>query len=147
MVQTTMIRLLQLVALFAISFSSAFAQPATEAEVSKAMERLNAAILSGDAQKLSAISGAQVNYGHSDGRVQNKKEFIDALVERKSVFTKIDVTNQKIVMMGDLAVVRNHVSADIAPGGKPGHVELEIIYVFRIEGGEWKLIGRQAFKI
>ena len=137
----------QLLMFFILTSAGAFAQSASEVDVAKAMERLNAAILSGDAQKLNAISGVQVSYGHSDGRVQNKTEFIDALVERKSVFTKIDVTNQKITMMGDLAIVRNHISADIAPSGKPGHVELEIIYVFRIEGGEWRLIGRQAFKI
>jgi ketosteroid isomerase-like protein len=137
----------QLLMFFVLTSSGAFAQSNSEADVAKAMERLNAAILSGDAQKLNAISGVQVSYGHSDGRVQNKAEFVDALVSRQSVFTKIDITNQKIVMMGDTAIVRNHVSADIAPGGKPGHVELEIIYVFRIEGGEWRLIGRQAFKI
>ena len=50
-------------------------------------------------------------------------------------------------MMGDTAIVRNHLSGDTNSGGKPGHVELDIMYVFRLEGGEWKLIGRQAYKL
>jgi ketosteroid isomerase-like protein len=50
-------------------------------------------------------------------------------------------------MMGDVAIVRNHLSGDTNSGGKPAHVELDIMYVFRLEGGEWKLIGRQAYKL
>jgi ketosteroid isomerase-like protein len=69
------------------------------------------------------------------------------LVERRSVFVKIEISNQKIAMMGDTAIVRNHLSGDTNSGGKPAHVELGIMYVFRLEGGEWKLIGRQAYKL
>ena len=115
--------------------------------MAKAMDALNAAILSADAQKLNAITGAQLSYGHSNGRLETKAEFVSSLVERRSVFVKIEISNQKIAMMGDTAIVRNHLSGDTNSGGKPGHVELDIMYVFRLEGGEWKLIGRQAYKL
>ena len=140
-------RLLKILALWALTCSSVFAQPATEADVAKAMVALNAAIISGDAQKLNDITGAQLSYGHSSGRIETKAEFVATLVERRSVFTKIDITNQKIALMGDIAIVRNHLSGDTAVAGKPGHVDIDITYVFHIEGGEWKLIGRQAYKL
>ena len=79
--------------------------------------------------------------------VENKAEFVSALVERRSVFTKIEISKQNIVMMGNNAIVRNHLSGDTNTGGKPAHVELDVIYVFRLEGGDWKLIGRQAYKL
>ena len=69
------------------------------------------------------------------------------MVERRSVFVKIEITKQKIDLMGNTAIVRNHLSGDTNSGGKPGHVELDIMYVFRLEGGDWKLIGRQAYKL
>jgi ketosteroid isomerase-like protein len=142
-----MIRLCQLFVCLVLTCSSAFAQQATEADVARAMDALNAAIVSADAQKLNEITGAQLSYGHSNGRLENKAEFVAALVERRSVFTKIDITNQKIVMMGNTAIVRNHLSGDTNTGGKPAHVELDVMYVFRLEGGDWKLIGRQAYKL
>jgi len=140
-------RVFQILACFILTCSSAFAQQTTEADVAKAMDALNAAILSGDAQKLNAITGAQLSYGHSNGRLETKAEFVSAIVERRSVFVKIDITNQKIAMMGDTAIVRNHLSGDTNTGGKPAHVEIDVIYVFRLEGGDWKLIGRQAYKL
>ena len=142
-----MTRFFQFLTCFVLACSSAFAQQATEADVAKAMNALNAAILSADAQKLNAITGAQLSYGHSNGRLETKAEFVASLVERRSVFVKIEISNQKIAMMGDTAIVRNHLSGDTNSGGKPGHVELDIMYVFRLEGGEWKLIGRQAYKL
>jgi ketosteroid isomerase-like protein len=142
-----MTRFFQFLACFILTCSSAFAQQATEADVAKAMDALNAAILSADAQKLNEITGAQLSYGHSNGRLETKAEFVSAIVERRSVFVKIDITNQKIVMMGNTAIVRNHMSGDTNTGGKPVHVDLDIMYVFRLEGGDWKLIGRQAYKL
>lgn len=142
-----MTRVFQFLTCFVLACSSAFAQQSTEADVAKAMDALNAAILSGDAQKLNAITGAQLSYGHSNGRLETKAEFVSSLAERRSVFVKIEISNQKIAMMGDTAIVRNHLSGDTNSGGKPAHVELDIMYVFRLEGGEWKLIGRQAYKL
>jgi hypothetical protein len=142
-----MTRFFQFLTCLVLTCSSAFAQQATEADVAKAMDALNAAILSGDAQKLNAITGAQLSYGHSNGRLETKAEFVSSLVERRSVFVKIEISNQKIAMMGDTAIVRNHLSGDTNSGGKPAHVELDIMYVFRLEGGDWKLIGRQAYKL
>lgn len=142
-----MTRFFQFLTCLLLTCSSAFAQQATEADVAKAMDALNAAIISADAQKLNEITGAQLSYGHSNGRLETKAEFVSALVERRSVFVKIEITNQKIAMMGNVAIVRNHLSGDTNTGGKPAHVELDVMYVFRLEGGDWKLIGRQAYKL
>ena len=61
-----MTRFFQFLTCFVLTCSTAFAQQATEADVGKAMDALNAAILSADAQKLNAITGAQLSYGHSN---------------------------------------------------------------------------------
>ena len=89
----------------------------------------------------------ELSYGHSDNRIQDRAAFIDSLVTRKSVFKTIELTKQQVTFAGDLAIVRNHMSADIEPGGKPGHVELEMLFVWQKRGGDWKLVARQAYKI
>ncbi len=121
----------------------------TEAGVAKAMDNLNAAIKSADPQQLDKIAIPELSYGHSNGRLETKAEFIDALVKKRSVFKTIDVSKQTIHMQGDTAVVRNHISADTDPGAKGTivHVEIDVVYVWRFVAGEWKLIARQAYKL
>jgi ketosteroid isomerase-like protein len=138
---------LKKIALLSLFCSSvALAQSASQAEVEKSMESLSAAILAADQKALDNITMSDIMYAHSDGRIQDKKEFIDALVTGKSAFTKIQLSDQKITFIGDLAFVSNHMSADIAPSGKPAHVELNIFYVWKKEGNSWKLLARKAFK-
>jgi len=145
-----MIRMLKLIGLtLLICVGANAAAQQNEAGVTKAMDTLNAAIKSADAQQLDKIAIPDLTYGHSNGRLENKSEFIDALVQKRSVFKTIDVSKQTIHMQGDTAVVRNHVSADTDPGAKGTivHVEIDVIYVWRFIAGEWKLIARQAYKL
>ena len=125
---------------------SAFAQSSSESEVEKSINSLSAAIIAADQKALEGLTMTEVIYGHSDGRIEDRATFIGALVNKKSVFTKIDLTDQKVSIVGDLAFVSNHMSADVAPGGKPGHVELNIFYVWKKSGDTWKLLARKAFK-
>jgi len=145
-----MIRMIKLFGLtLLISFGTNASAQQTEAGVAKAMDTLNAAIKSADPQQLDKIAIPDLTYGHSNGRLEDKAQFIDALVQKRSVFKTIDISKQTIHMQGDTAVVRNHVSADTDPGAKGTivHVEIDVIYVWRFVGGEWKLIARQAYKL
>ena len=121
------------------------AQAGDEAAVQKAMDAFSRASMAGDKAGLEALAAPEITYGHSDGRVQDRATFIDALVTRKTIFKTMDLTRQTIAIAGDTAIVRNHMSADVDPGGR--HVELEMIYVWQKRGGEWKLLLRQASKI
>ncbi len=124
---------------------SAGAQAGDEAAVQKAMDAFSRASIAGDKAALEALTAPEITYGHSDGRVQDRATFIDALVTRKSIFKTMDFTQQTMVIAGDTAVVRNHMAADVDPGAR--HVELEMIFVWQKRGGEWKLLTRQASKI
>lgn len=124
---------------------SAGAQAGDEAAVQKAMDAFSRASIAGDKAALEALTAPEITYGHSDGRVQDRATFIDALATRKSIFKTMDFTKQTMVIAGDTAVVRNHMAADVDPGAR--HVELEMIFVWQKRGGEWKLLTRQASKI
>ena len=141
-----MMHFIKVVILSLLICPSVFAQSSSEVDIEKLMNSLSQAIISADQKALDNLTTNDLIYGHSDDRLQNKTEFIDSLVNKKSVMTKIDLSNQKITIVGDLAFVSNHMSADVAPGGKPGHVELNIFYVWKKSGDSWKLIARKAFK-
>ncbi len=137
--------LLALFILFTISFS-AKAQTA-EQKVAAAAEHLKQALISGNQSDLESIVTDDLTYGHSSGKIQDKAEFINTLVSKKSDFVSIDITHQTIKVIGQTAIVRHDLYAKTNDGGVAGEVKLGIMLVFINQHGSWKLLARQAYKI
>ena len=123
------------------------AQTNAERDVAAAVEKLTAALKSGKAADLNAIAADNLLYGHSGGVLETKAEFVDALVSGRSVFVTIDITDQTIKVTGDTAIVRHTLTAKTNNNGKPGSVKIGIMLVWKKEKGDWKLLGRQAFRM
>ena len=105
------------------------------------------ALESGDRKALEKISSVNLNYGHSNGRVEDRNQFIEALVSKTSDFISISVSEQRIQVTGKNAIVRQRLDATIMDGVKPGEVRLNVLLVFKKETGEWKLLARHASRV
>ena len=123
---------------------TARAQPADIAAVEQAGETLRKLMIRPDQHALEEIFADQLSYGHSDGRVMNKAEFIDALVEGKSVFHSITLSGQTVTIVGDVAIVRHRFDADAVSDGKPSQPHIRVLQVWQKQGGAWRLLVRQA---
>lgn len=116
-------------------------------EVAFAVEKLRKALLLGERAALQQIVSDRLSYGHSSGKVESKAEFVEQLVSGRSVFASITISDQRIVVDGNTAVVRHILSADTADAGKmPGSIQLSVILVWTKVNGEWKLLARQAMR-
>jgi ketosteroid isomerase-like protein len=124
-----------------------YAQSKEETEVAAAVEKMRLAMISGVKADLENVAADDLSYGHSSGKIQNKAEFVEAIVNKSSVFVTITLTDQTIKVTGNTAIVRHKLAAETADGGKPGTVNLGILLVFVKQKGEWKLLGRQAYKL
>jgi ketosteroid isomerase-like protein len=123
------------------------ASPASdESAVTASVERLTQAMLHKDIAELEALTADNVSYGHSSGKVQDKQAFIDDIKTGRSGFNTLQMLNQKIIMNGDVALVRNHFSAEAVNSGQVVPTEIENFQVWQQRNGKWLLIGRQAFK-
>ncbi len=120
-----------------------FGQSKQELAVADAVNKLTEALLSGDRAALTAIAADELTYGHSSGAIEDKAAFVEALVSGKTDFTKIDITNQTIAVVGKTALVRHNMSADLGST----HVNLGILTVWTKQKGGWKLLARQAYRI
>jgi Domain of unknown function (DUF4440) len=98
-----------------------------EAGVKEAVEALRLAALKADKAKLEALAADQVSYGHSDGRVQNKAEFVDGVVNRKAVAKSIDFPELKITMAGNNAIARHLYVSESETDGKPNSVKIGML--------------------
>jgi hypothetical protein len=124
-----------------------YAQSADETLVASAVETLCKGMLDGDRKALEKVASEKLTYGHSSGKMENKAEFIEAIVSGKSDFTRIDISDQKIFLSGNTAIVRHVLKGESVNNGTAGVVNIGIMLVWQKEGKDWKLIGRQAFKL
>lgn len=125
----------------------AAASPASdEKDVAAAVDSMTQAMLHKDIAKLKTLTSDNVSYGHSSGKVQNKAEFVADIETGRSGFNTLQMLNQKIILNGDTALVRNHFSAEAVNSGTVVPTEIENFQVWQKQKGHWLLIGRQAFK-
>lgn len=129
-----------------ISFSSV-AQSKEYKSVIGAVEKLRAAMISGERSALEAIASDSLSYGHSGGNVQNKAEFVEGIASGKSDFVTIDLSEQTVSVLNNVAVVRHVLTATTNDGGKPGNVKIKVLLVWVKEKGKWKMLARQAVKL
>jgi ketosteroid isomerase-like protein len=127
--------------------SQAMAQTKDEVAVTQSVESLRKALIDPDKSTLEKLAADELSYGHSSGVIQDKAEFVEALVSGKSDFVSIELSEQTVKVVGNTAIVRHHFSAATNDGGKPGTVKLAILLVWQKQKGEWKLLARQAVKI
>ncbi len=123
------------------------APAASEQAVAAAAERLRLAMIDPTPAALTALVADDLSYGHSGGRVDTKDSFIGDLVAGKSDFVTITITDQIIKVVGNSAIVRHTLTADTNDSGKPGKVQIKILGVWQQQGGQWKLLARQAVRV
>ncbi|WP_211473080.1 nuclear transport factor 2 family protein [Collimonas humicola] len=126
----------------------AAAAPANDEQlVADVIEQLRAAMNHpGDGAALKPLVMDELSYGHSNGKVQDKAEFIEALVSGASNFVSIALSDQSIRIVQDAAVVRHTFVAVTNDSGKPGNVSLKILMVWKKHDGHWRLLARQAVR-
>lgn len=115
--------------------------------VSIAVEKLSKAIVDPNRAALESIASDALSYGHSAGKVQNKSEFIDDLLNGPFDFSSVEPTNQTISISGKNAIVRHTFVAKAINAGVPTDIRIGIMMVWRKEAGQWKLFARQAFRL
>ena len=125
--------------------------PVTSAttEVNEAVERLRKAMISADGIMLDQLASDELSYGHSNGHIQNKQEFISSFTSGESVFISVEISDQAVRVINDTAIVRHILSAETNDKGKgPGSVKISILLVWVKVGEEgWKLTARQAVRV
>ncbi|CAN5192382.1 hypothetical protein BH23BAC1_BH23BAC1_38910 [soil metagenome] len=124
--------------------NKAFSQSTDETLVVQAIEQFKEVMVQPDSVVLADLASDDLVYVHSSGTVRNKQGFIDEFMKRWTNFTKVEILDQSIKITGDNAIVRHRLVANAHNPGYPSVVDIIILMVWRKEGGEWKMLARQA---
>ena len=100
-----------------------------------------------DKAKLEALLAEQVSYGHSDGRIQNKAEFVDGTMTRKATVKSLDFPELKVAIVGNAAIARHLWVSESELDGKPTSTKIGVLAVWQRQDGSWKVLARQAYKL
>ena len=125
----------------------AFAQNTGDQAVATATETLRKAMIDPDRATLERLVSPNLSYGHSNGLVEDRAAFMEALTSNKSDFVTIALSDQTIRVTGDIAVVRHKLVAQTANDGKPGSANLAVLLVWQKQQNNWVLLARQAVKL
>jgi ketosteroid isomerase-like protein len=129
-----------------VSFIPGNTQTKAEKKVAEAVEQLRKAMIDADKTILEKLTAYRLSYGHSSGAVDDKKTFIEKIVNGQSDFVSINVSEQTFSISGKTAIVRHVLMAKTNDNGKPGEVNLRVLLIWQKQGAQWKLLARQAVK-
>ena len=127
--------------------AAAGAQGGDEAAVAENVEILRKAQFAADRAKLEQVTAAQVSYGHSDGRVETKEQFINAVMSRKQTVKSLEFPELKLAVVGNSAIVRHIYLAQSELDGKTTNTKIGALQVWQKQDGGWKLLARQGFRL
>ena len=126
--------------------ASAVAESADEAAVAHAVETLRKAILGQERTPLEMLCAEQLSYGHSDGRVENKAQFIEGVMTRKTILKSLTLSDHTITIVGTDAIARHAWASESETDGKLTSTKIGVLQVWQKQGGTWKLLARQSVR-
>jgi ketosteroid isomerase-like protein len=105
-------------------------------------------MLAADKAKLESLVSDNLSYGHSAGRIETKKEFVEVVASKKTVYNKIELSNHVITIAGNNAIARHSWESESGTGdGKWNVSKIGVLQVWQKEPSGWKLLARQAFRV
>ena len=96
--------------------------------------------------QLEELCADELSYGHSDGRVENKAQFINGVMTRKAIVKSLTLSDHTIAVVGTSAIARHKWASESETDGKLTSTRIGVLQVWLKQGGSWKLLARQAVR-
>lgn len=128
--------------------ASSRAADATLEAVKRADAARVQATISGDAARLRDLLTDDLSYGHNDGRIQTKTEFINAVASKQVRYEAVDYveTNFRETAPG-VVTMTGRVRLKVSRGEVRVEFTLRFLAVWRSENGHWRLHAYQSTRL
>ena len=120
-----------------------------EEKVLQRVKQLNDAIFKNkDSTALEDLMADKVTYGHSTGKLEDRKMMISDAINSKQTYTNFAMDSATVFFEGNkTAIVRHVLKAISTENGKETPLHLGVLQVWVNQNNQWKLTARQAVKL
>lgn len=117
-------------------------------EVQRADAARVKATIAGDAVRLGELLTDDLLYGHNDGRIQNKTEFINAVAGNQIKYEAFDYQDTKLVETAPHVVtMTGRVHLKVSRGATRVEFGIRFLAVWREDNGQWRLHAYQSARL
>lgn len=107
-----------------------------------------AALLGGDAAKLSAVLSDELRYAHSNGAVDTKASFLSGVASGRLKYTQFDYQERNFKLAAPhVAVMTGRANVKVAGATGASEMVLGFLAVWREEEGHWRFFGWQSCRL
>lgn len=111
------------------------------------IEAFRKANLAQDKGVFEGLLSDKLVYGHSDGRLESKAEFIAAVLARKGKLKELKFPDIKVRVSGSNATVRHNWESETELEGKTTVTKIDVTQVWQKQAdGKWLLASRLSFR-
>lgn len=118
-----------------------------EGQITAGVDTLYEAMVSKDKTTLENLTAEDLTYGHSSGTLENKGQYVAAVMTGSFEFISITPVDQSIEISGDTAIVRHIFDAKGVNNGTATDVHIGVMMAWQKQKGNWLLLARQAYKL
>lgn len=116
-----------------------------EADVKKATNEYNAAMIARDTATLNKLLHDKLSYGHSNGWIETKTDQKEDLYNGTITYNKINQPELAVIMDGNVATVRGNAIYDVDYKGTEHMMfDLNVMQTWIYEDGRWQMLNRQS---
>ena len=114
-----------------------------EQQVRDLEDRRFAAMVAGDFDAFAAVCHPNLIYTHSTGVTDTLGSYLEGCRSGYYDYHRIEHPVDRVVIVGDTALVLGEMNADLTVGGRRKQVHNSSLAVWVRDGGAWRLIGYQ----
>lgn len=109
------------------------------------MSSFHEKLIKGDSS-ISDYAHEKLSYGHSNGWIENRKEFLENLKTGYIIYHSFKVDSTRLVIAENTASIRFIADIEATLNGKKGNFHLKVLEVWVLKDKRWQLLARQAVK-
>lgn len=118
------------------------------AEVRAADDARWAATLSADRSALEAILAEGLHYAHSNGHLDSKASFLDALASGRVAYREVrHVRREFLLASDDVVLMSGRAVCAVESNGQPLSLDLNYLAVWRRDAGRWRFLAWQSTRL
>jgi ketosteroid isomerase-like protein len=122
---------------------------APEDAIKQAEKEWATAVVKKDYAGLDRVLADDLQYTHSDGRLDTKQSLIDSLKSGKQSYNAAEHQSIDVRMLGkDVGLVRAMLRMTAASGtATPTPANFSVLRVYQLRKGKWQMVGHQSARL